>query len=254
MDLGLKGKVALVTGGSKGIGRRIAEQYASEGASVGICARNAEEVAAAVEALKAKGVNAYGAACDVTDADAFKAWFEAAAEALGGVDIFVSNVSGGGGMEGEASWRKNFETDLLPTVRGVELAIPHLAKRGGGAIVFISTTAAIETFLAPQAYNAIKAALITYAKQLSQAVAGMNIRVNTVSPGPIYFAGGAWNWIEHNMADLYKGTLAGHPLGGRMGKPEEVADAVVYLSSERSSWITGVNLVVDGGYTKRVQF
>jgi 3-oxoacyl-[acyl-carrier protein] reductase len=254
MDLGLKGKVALVTGSTKGIGRATAEAFAAEGAHVGVCARNADEVASTVAALKAMGVNAFGQAFDVADGDALKGWFEACAKELGGVDIFISNVSGGGGMEGEASWRKNFETDVLPSVRGAEAAIALMAARGGGAIVFISTTAAVETFLAPQAYNAMKAALITYSKQLSQAVAGNGIRVNTVSPGPIYVKGGAWNWIEGAMPDLYKGTVAQQPMGGRLGAPEEVAKAVVFLASPASSWTSGVNLIVDGGFTKRVQF
>lgn len=253
MDLKLKGKTALVTGSTKGIGRRIADLLADEGANVGICARNAEEVAATVKALEAKGVKAFGQTVDVGDKDALLGWINAASDALGGLDVFVSNVSAGGGMEGDASWQKNFDYDLMPTVRGVEAASALMEKKGGGSIVLISSTAAIETFIAPQAYNAIKAALITYAKQLSQALAAKNIRVNTVSPGPIYFAGGAWAWIESEMPDLYKGTLAQQP-NGRMGTPEEVASAVAFLAGEASSWITGVNLVVDGGFTKRVQF
>jgi 3-oxoacyl-[acyl-carrier protein] reductase len=175
------------------------------------------------------------------------------AEELGGVDIFIPNVSAGGGMDSEKNWWKNFEIDVLGTVRGVEAVIPHMELRGGGSIVMISTTAAVETFMAPQSYNAMKAALITYAKQLSQAHGEKGIRVNSVSPGPIYFDGGAWDMIKISNERFYDKTEKTHALG-RLGTPEEVAKAVVFLSSSGASWITGVNLVVDGGYTKRVQF
>jgi NAD(P)-dependent dehydrogenase (short-subunit alcohol dehydrogenase family) len=156
-------------------------------------------------------------------------------------------------MEGEASWYKCFELDVMGAVRGVEAALPHLEKSGNGSILLIGTTAAVETFLAPMAYNALKASLITYAKQLSQAVAAKGVRVNVVSPGPIYFAGGAWEGIEQGAPDLYAAQKALHPTN-RMGTPEEVARAAAFLLSPAASWINGVNLVVDGGYTKRVQF
>lgn len=252
MDLGLKGKKALITGGTKGIGRRIANLLADEGADIAICARNAEEVDAAVKDLSAKGVKAFGTSTDVGDKDAFAGWVDASVDALGGVDIYIHNVSAGGGMEGEASWQKNFDLDVLPAVRAVEQVVPKFTD--GGNIMMISTTAAVETFMGPMAYNAMKAGLITYAQQLAQALGPNGVRVNTVSPGPIEFKGGAWEYIKGEMPDLYNATLAGQPMGGRLGTPEEVANAVAFLVSPASSWITGVNLVVDGGYTKRIQF
>ncbi len=251
MDLGLKGRKAVVTGGTRGIGRAIAEALAAEGAHVAVCARHANEVEETVSSLRARGVSACGAAVDISKAEQYQAWVASAAAELGGIDIFVANVSAGGGM-GEDAWRANFETDLLGTTRGIDAALPALKASGSGSIVIISSTAAVETFIAPQPYNAIKAALITHAKQLSQALAADGIRVNCVSPGPVYFPGGAWEYIKNNMADLYSSTLAQIPRGS-MGTPAEVANAVVFLASPAASLITGVNLIADAGFTKRVQ-
>lgn len=252
MDLQLKGRCALVTGGSKGIGRAIAESFASEGANVAICARNAEEVAAAVASLESKGVKAFGQSVDVTDAEAFKGWVDAAADALGGVDCIVSNVTGGNGA-GEDGWRAKFEGDVLGTVRCVENAMPYLEKSDDASIVMISTTAALEKFMTAGPYNAMKGALIQYSGALSQDLAPKGIRVNTISPGPIFIEGGAWNMIKDNMTPFYESTLADIPVG-RMGKAEEIADQVVFLASPKAAFTTGTNIVIDGGLTKRIQY
>jgi 3-oxoacyl-[acyl-carrier protein] reductase len=251
MDLGLKGKKALVSGSTRGIGRRITEALLADGCAVAIGSRKEDDVAQALGELSAKGT-VVGSALDVSKADSYRAWIAKSAADLGGIDIFVHNVSGGGGMDGENSWYNVFETDVMGAVRGVEAATPFLKASGVGSVVFIGTTAAVETFMAPMAYNAMKAGMVTYAKQLSQALGADNIRVNVVSPGPIYFEGGAWHNIEKAAPDLYKTHLAIQP-SGRMGTAEEVATAVAFLASPAASWITGVNLVVDGGYTKRVQ-
>jgi 3-oxoacyl-[acyl-carrier protein] reductase len=254
MDLNLRGKNVLITGSTQGIGRRIANLFAEEGANVAICSRSPESVNKAIKeiSLMADG-KIIGSPCNIKNKEEYETWINDMAEELGGVDIFIPNVSAGGGMDSEKNWWKNFEIDVLGTVRGVEAVIPHMELRGGGSIVMISTTAAVETFMAPQSYNAMKAALITYAKQLSQAHGEKGIRVNSVSPGPIYFDGGAWDMIKISNERFYDKTEKTHALG-RLGTPEEVAKAVVFLSSSGASWITGVNLVVDGGYTKRVQF
>ncbi len=251
MDLGLKGKKAVITGGSKGIGRAIANLMIAEGADVAICARNGDEVDAAVAELSASG-KAIGAAVDVADKAALQGWIASAAEELGGIDILVPNVSAGGGQMDENGWRANLEVDILGTTNAIEAAMPSLQASDSGAIVAIATTAAVEDFLGPQTYNAMKAALIVHAQGLAQALAGSGIRVNTVSPGPIMIEGGAWDFIQNNMPDIYNSALAGQPMG-RMGSADEVANAVTFLASPAASWVTGVNLVVDGGFTKRVQ-
>ena len=253
MDLGLKGKKAIITGSTRGIGRAIAEHLAAEGVDVGVGARDEDSTRKTGEEIAAKfGVKVFAQPVNVKDADAYKDWLTAAAEELGGVDIFVPNVSGGGGMDSEKNWWRNFEIDVLHTVRGCETLLPQLKASGAGSIVIIGSTNAVETFMGPMAYNAMKAALVTYGKQLSQFVAKRGVRVNVVSPGPIYFEGGAWEMIKGAVPKLYESTLEQIPTGN-MGTPEEVARVVTFLASPAASLVTGVNLVADNGFTKRVQ-
>jgi 3-oxoacyl-[acyl-carrier protein] reductase len=252
MDLGLRGKRAIVTGATKGIGRGVIELLLAEGAEVGFCARTADEVAETVETLQRPGTAVMGEAVNVRDGDAYKAWLERTAAALGGCDIFIPGVSGGGGMDSEKNWVRNFEIDMLHTVRGCETLMPHLEKSGSGSVVVIGSTNAVETFAAPMAYNAIKAGLITYAKQLSQYVGKKSVRVNTVSPGPIYFEGGAWEMIKGTQAKFYDWAMKQFP-NGRMGTVEEIARVIVFVASPAASLITGANIIADNGFTKRVQ-
>ena len=252
MDLNLKGNKALVTGGSKGIGRAIADRLADEGCNVSICARNADEVNAAVEALSAKGVTAFGQAFDVGDADALKGWIGASAEALGGIDCVVSNVSGGN-APGEEGWRANFEYDVLGTVRLVEGSMSNLENSDNASIVMISSTAALEKFMGAGAYNAMKGAMVQYSGALAQDVGAKGIRVNSICPGPIYIEGGSWAMIKEHMTPLYESTLAEIPVG-RMGTAEEVAAQVALLASPLGGYTSGTNVVIDGGFTKRIQF
>jgi 3-oxoacyl-[acyl-carrier protein] reductase len=252
MDLGLQGKKVIITGGSRGIGRAIAETLASEGCDVAICSRGAEGVEEARAALEAKGVRAFGRAVDVGSKESLEGFVTEAIQELGGLDAFVSNPSGGNGVD-EASWKANFEVDLMGAVRGVGVAVPALVKSSCASVTFISSTAAVETFMGPTSYNAIKAALITHANGLSQALAAQGIRVNTLSPGPIMIEGGAWDMIKTHNAAMYDATLAQIPTG-RMGTAQEIADAAAFLASPRSAFTTGVNLVIDGGFTKRVNF
>jgi NAD(P)-dependent dehydrogenase (short-subunit alcohol dehydrogenase family) len=250
MDLGLSGRKALVTAASRGIGLAVAQTFADNGCDVAICARGEAGLESAKKDLEARGVRVFTRAFDVSEPEALKSFVADAAADLGGLDVFVSNASGGSGP-GEAAWRAGFEVDVLSGVRGVEAALPALSESDAASIVFISSTAALEYLGIPQGYNAMKAAVIAHASDLSQALASRGIRVNVVSPGPIYFEGGNWEMIKQAMPKIYEAAL-GQCAIGRMGTPEEVARAVVFLASPAASLITGANLVVDGGFTKRV--
>jgi 3-oxoacyl-[acyl-carrier protein] reductase len=253
MDLGLKGLRAVITGGTKGIGRSVAEHFAAEGTHVAICARNPTEVAETVTALAATGVKSTGRAVDVSDGPALTGWISDVAEEWGGIDIVVANVSALSIGQDEASWKAEFETDMMGTVRAVNAAMPHLEQSKAAAIVIIASVSGREVDFAAGPYGVFKAALIHYAKGLSYQLAAKGIRVNALSPGNTYFPGGVWEKIEHGMPELFAQALALNPTG-RMGKPEEMARAVVFLASPAASFITGTNLVVDGALTRGVQF
>src|SRR6201987_827779 len=253
MDLGLRGGKVLVTGGTKGIGRAIAETFASEGANVAICARNQAEVDAAVAALKTKGVSAYGGSVDVSDGAALKAWVADMAARLGGVDVVVANVSALSIGQDEESWEKEFSTDLMGTVRLVNAAMPYLEKSKAAAIVTISSVSGREVDFASGPYGTFKAAIIHYTQGLAFQLAAKGIRANSVSPGNTYFEGGVWHKIKDGNPELYQTALGLNPTG-RMGSPQEMANAAVFLASPVASFITGTNLVVDGALTRGVQF
>ncbi|CCE06792.1 Short-chain dehydrogenase/reductase SDR [Bradyrhizobium sp. STM 3843] len=253
MDLGLRGAKALVTGATKGIGRAIAETLAAEGADVGICARNATEVATTVAALKAAGAMAAGKALDVADGPALKSWVTEMADALGGIDIVVANVSALAIGQDDESWSKEFATDMMGTVRLVDAAMPYLEKSKQGAIVAISSVSGREIDFAAGPYGTFKAAIIHYTQGLAYQLAPKGIRANTVSPGNTYFEGGVWNNIKDNNPELYSAALALNPTG-RMGTPQEMANAAVFLASRAASFISGTNVVVDGALTRGVQF
>ena len=253
MDLGLTGKRALVTGGTKGIGRAVVDIFAAEGTHVALCARTASEVDEAVAATRAKGVSATGKAVDVADGPALKSWVVEAAQELDGLDIIVANVSALAIGADEESWQAEFNTDLMGTVRAVEAAMPFLERSAAAAVVIISSVSGREVDFAAGPYGVMKAALIHYAKGLSFQLAGKGIRVNTVSPGNTYFPGGVWEKIETGNPALFEQALALNPTG-RMARPDEIARGVVFLASPAASFITGTNLVVDGALTRGVQF
>jgi NAD(P)-dependent dehydrogenase (short-subunit alcohol dehydrogenase family) len=252
MDLGLAGKRALVTGGTKGIGRAIAEVLADEGCVVAICAREAGEVAATVEALRGRGVAATGRALDVADGPALRAWVADAAGELGGLDIVVPNVSALAVSGDEAAWRAGFAVDIMGTVVAVNAAMPWLEASDAASVCVISSVSGREIDFAAGPYGAFKAALIHYAQGLAHQLAPKGIRANTVSPGNTYFEGGVWPRIEQGNPQLFAEAMRLNPTG-RMGRPEEMARAVAFLVSPAASFITGTNLVVDGALTRGVQ-
>lgn len=256
MDLGLKGKNAIVLGGTRGIGRAIAATLAGEGANVAVCARNADQVAATVAELKASGINATGGTVDVTDGAALKGWIEAAAKELGGIDLLFSNAGAMAQGHDPASWEQNFRLDVLGAVHAFDAARPFLETSGAGsgdaAFVIISSISAAQADTA-SSYGPIKAALIHMAKGLARQYAKKKIRVNVVSPGTVYFKGGVWEMIEKNMPERYQDAMKRNPTG-RMATPQEIASAAVFLASPVSGFTTGSNLVVDGAISNRVNF
>ena len=252
MDLGLKGLRALVTGGTKGIGRRCADILADEGASVSVCARDAAGVEAAVAALTGKGVAAFGSALDVADKAALEAWVVASAEALGGIDIVIGNVSALAVGDDEESWAKEFATDMMHSVRLVNAAMPWLETSKAPSITLISSVSGREVDFTGPGYAVMKTAVVRYAQDLAFKLAPKMIRANTVSPGNTYFDGGIWQGIEANNPTLFAEAMRLNPTG-RMAKPEEIARGVVFLASPASSFTTGTNLVIDGALTRGVQ-
>jgi 3-oxoacyl-[acyl-carrier protein] reductase len=252
MDLGLRGLRAIVTGGTKGIGRRAADMLADEVCNVSICARTEADVKAAVSALEKKGVAAYGEAFEVSDKAALEGWVANSAKALGGIDIVVANVSALAVLDNEEAWQNAFEVDMMHTVRTVNAALPYLEQSRHASITIVSSVSGREIDFTGPAYGGIKAALVHYAQGLAYRLAGKGIRVNAVSPGNVYFEGGIWAWIEENNKELFDQALALNPTG-RMATAEEVGRGIVFLASPASSFTSGTNLVIDGALTKGVQ-
>jgi len=256
MDIHLKGKNAVVLGGTRGIGRAIAETLVGEGANVAICARNADQVKDAVSALKSKGTKVTGGAVDIMDGVALKSWIGKAASELGGIDILISNAGAMAQGADPASWESNFKLDVLGAVNAFDAAQPFLEKAAAAnkdaAFVIIASVSAAEADRAAS-YGPIKAALVHYAKGLARQYAKKGIRANVVSPGMVYFEGGVWNMVEKNMPDYFKQALSRNPTG-RCATPQEIANAAVFLASPASAYTTGSNLIVDGAISARVNF
>jgi len=252
MDLQLSGSRVLVTGGTRGIGRAIVEAFADEGAVVEFCARDAGEIEATEKELAGRGAAVRGVQVDVADGPALTSWVEAAAGRLGGLEGVVANVSALAVPDTEENWQRSFEVDLMHTVRLAKAALPYLEASGRGSIVALSSVTGREADFASGPYGTMKTAIVGYISGLAFQLAGRGVRANVVSPGNTFFGGGIWDGIQQGNPELFADSLALNPTG-RMGTPEEMARAVVFLTSPVSSFTTGTNLVVDGALTRGIQ-
>ena len=252
MDLGLRERIAIVTGSSRGLGLASAKALAAEGCLVTLCARQEVRLREAAREVAAAGGGenrVLAVAADVSQAAGVERIVERTVDAFGGIDVLVNNVALAGGSTlletSDADWQEAIDQTLLPTIRASRLAVPHMQRRGGGAIVIIASIFGREAG-GRMTYNAVKAAQISLGKSLAQQLASSNIRVNSVSPGSILFEGGSW-WKRQQQNPEAIAEFVRHELPfGRFGRPEEVGDVVAFLASPRASWISGTSVVVDG--------
>lgn len=251
MDLELKGKVALVTGGSRGIGRRIVQRFAEEGAHVAFCARQREAIDRAAAEVSALGVRVFTFVGDITDPAAARQFIDQAAQTLGGLDILINNVGGAVSTAKpfaettDEDWQKTYDLNVFHAVRTTRLALPHFRKRGGGSVVIISSISGWMPGGYPQ-YGSTKAAEIFVAAELAIELGRENIRINTVCPGSILWPGGSWDRFREANQAIFADFESSEFPARRLGRPEEVADVVVFLSSPRASWVNGALIPVDG--------
>lgn len=249
MELGLREKVVLVTGASRGIGRAIAEAFADEGSRLCICARGRQTLEEAAGALRRRGAEVLAVAADVTQPDQVERVVQAALEHYGRIDVLVNNVGGSTG-EGiaetsDAEWQQGLELNLLSSVRMSRAVVPIMKRQGGGAIIMISSIYGRESG-GRMVYNAAKAAQISLTKAMARELGGQGIRVNTVAPGSILFPGGGWERrLQADPEGMARFVQQEMPYG-RFGRPEEVASVVVFLASERASLVNGACIPVDG--------
>ncbi|KAH8755513.1 hypothetical protein BGZ57DRAFT_910031 [Hyaloscypha finlandica] len=255
MHLNLRDKTVVVTGGTKGIGRAIVEGFLDEGSRVYFCCRTGADISAATSSFVTKYPYTFisSSAVDVSKPSDVSAWISRIVEYEKKIDVVVSNVSSISVTNTPEAWETAYGTDMRGTVSLIQAALPHLEASKGSIITISSVSGRDIDFTAPSPYGAFKAALIHYTAQLAHTLAPKSVRANTVSPGNIYVEDGVWGSIEKSNPALFSSQVAKNPMG-RMGKPEEVAAAVLFLASERASFISGANLVVDGSLCTGVQF
>ena len=249
MDLGLTGKVAMISGGSKGIGRAVASGLAAEGCRVSLCARGREGLDEAVRELRGRGAEAAASAVDVTDEDQARRWLDETRSRFGEVDILVNNVGGsrpGGDLAASGGdWRGGFDLNFFSALGLCRLAAPSMRERKRGCVINVASIYGRE-WGGPMTYNAAKAALISLSKEMARELAPHGIRVNSVAPGSILFPGGSWDRRRKEDPEGIAAFVEREIPAGRFGTPQEVADVVVFLASERASWISGACINVDG--------
>ncbi|KAK4618172.1 Isoepoxydon dehydrogenase patN [Fulvia fulva] len=256
MYLGLDKKVVLVTGGTKGIGRSIVQSFLREGATVHFCSRTKADVEAAGEkyAKAFPDAKAIGSVVDVSSQNQIMSWVEGVAKESSRIDVVVANVSALSiGQDTLEFWNNAYATDMMGTYHLIQQALPHLEKTKGNIISINSVSGRDVDMAAPGAYGAMKAALTHYIAQLAHTLAPKGVRANSVSPDNIYIEDGVWGNVERNMPDLFKSQMSLNPMG-RMGKPEEIADTVVFVASSKASFMSGSNVLVDGALCTGVQF
>jgi 3-oxoacyl-[acyl-carrier protein] reductase len=256
MDLGLSGKVAIVTGGSKGLGLASARALAAEGARVVICGRTRatlERAAQELGAVAASPGDVLAVQADVSQQADLQRLVDETVAQWGGVDVLVNNVGlgkGGGLLDTpDDVWQQAFDQTLFPAIRASRLVVPHMQSRGGGVILLIASIWGRESG-GRMTYNAVKAAEISLGKALAQQLAPGNIRVNSIAPGSILFEGGSWHQRQQSDPDGIATFIARELPFGRFGRADEVGDVVAFLASPRSSWISGACVTVDGCQSK----
>jgi len=249
MDLGLKGKVAMVSGASRGIGRAIALGLAAEGCQLSICARGQGDLERTAREIRGRSVEVLALAVDVTHEEDTRHWVEETQKRFGRIDVLVNNV--GSGRPGrnlgasEEEWRAGFELNFFSAFRLCQLVAPLMQEQKIGCIINVASIYGRE-WGGPMAYNAAKAAMISLSKTMARDLALKGIRVNSVAPGSILFPGGVWEQRQKEAPEAIAAFVKSELPFGRFGTPEEVADVVVFLASERARWVSGASINVDG--------
>ncbi len=248
MDLNLQNKVVVIAGGSKGIGKSITQGFIDEGAKVAICGRSEKALQEIEQLLQEKKEFLFSQSIDVRNKHSYLLWLKNILEKWGKIDIFIWNISAQ-----SLSWEKNFQTDIQACVSCTEEIIPYLKKSDSPAIVITASEAASRGIPSFKAYPAMKAAIIHYMSSLATELIADNIRVNCVSPSEIYSEDGIWARMELDNPERYERALK-RTASGRMANPVEIANAVIFLSSSRASYISGINLIIDAGAHQYVDF